>query len=293
MSLTLTHIQQQLSQHVQASEFRTPLGSLGVFHSRHTHTLRQIPIHMPTMVLVVNGTKTVYQNHKTLAIQRGDLLLTPGNCILDISNHPAASGDYFALALGFSSQAITQFTETYAAQLASWKQSLLWQAQAPDMLCDVLEQWVAWCMQKTMNPMLALHRQVEILLILAQHQVAGNLLIERHASWKQRIVQLFYMDISRDWQLVDICPQLGVSESTLRRHLQTENTGFRELLEEARLLAGLSLLQETFWPIQQIAQQVGYQSQSRFAERFKKRFDITPSELRRTRMSDSGKQLTV
>ena len=291
MSLAL--IQQQLSQHIHATEFRTPLGSLGVFHSQRTLSLRRVPIHLPTMVLIVNGTKFIYQNQNTLRIKQGELLLAPGNCALEIANHPSNSGDYFALALSFSHEAITQFTGTYAAQLDSWKQNLLWQAPAPEILIDVLKQWVSWCRSKPMDLMLIQHRQVEILLILAQHQLSGNLLNQRAASWKQRIVQLLYMDISRDWQLRDLCLHLGVSESTLRRHLQTEGTGFRDTLEEVRLVAGMSLLQETFWPIQQIAQQVGYQSQSRFAERFKKRFDITPSELRRTRMDDCGEQLTV
>lgn len=40
-------------------------------------------------------------------------------------------------------------------------------------------------------------------------------------------------------------------------------------------------------------QAVGYQSQSRFGERFKRRFGLTPSALRRTRMNDPGESLTV
>ncbi|MFV2058954.1 MAG: helix-turn-helix transcriptional regulator, partial [Thiohalomonadales bacterium] len=78
------------------------------------------------------------------------------------------------------------------------------------------------------------------------------------------------------------CSRLGVSESSLRRKLQSEQTGFRELLEEARLSHGLYLLLETVHPIGQVADAVGYQSQSRFGERFKRRFGMTPTELRRT-----------
>ena len=291
--MSLAHIQQQLSHHVHTTGSNTPLGSLGVFHCQRPQLLHQIPIHMPTLVLVVNGQKKILRNQTLLTVDRGELLLVPGNCILELSNHPPVSGEYYSLVLSFSPQSIKLFTETYAAQLSSWQQPLLWQSRAPEVLYTVLNQWVGWCQQQTMNPLLVLHRQVEILLILAQHNLAGNLCIERNASWKQRIVQLLHMDLSRDWQIDDICPQLGVSEATLRRKLQAENTSFRYILEETRLIAGLSLLQETFWPVQRIAHQVGYQSQSRFAERFKKQFGITPSDLRRDRVIADAEQLTV
>ncbi len=89
-------------------------------------------------------------------------------------------------------------------------------------------------------------------------------------------------DLAKEWTLNDICPLLAMSESNLRRKLQDERTGFRELLEDLRLTHGLGLLQTTRLPINHVALECGYQSPSRFSERFKKRFRTTPSELRRT-----------
>ena len=48
-------------------------------------------------------------------------------------------------------------------------------------------------------------------------------------------------------------------------------------------MQALTLVQESPWSIGRIADAVGYRSQSRFGERFKLRFGMTPSALRLTR----------
>ncbi len=46
------------------------------------------------------------------------------------------------------------------------------------------------------------------------------------------------------------------------------------------MTSALRLLQGTDWPISLIASQVGYESASRFAERFRKRFGFAPTAIR-------------
>ena len=77
-----------------------------------------------------------------------------------------------------------------------------------------------------------------------------------------------------------------MSESTLRRKLKAEGTSLQEIKDQSRLGLGLHLLQTTQDPITLIAEKCGYQSQSRFTNRFKGRFGLTPSELRKTKMED-------
>ena len=93
------------------------------------------------------------------------------------------------------------------------------------------------------------------------------------------------LDLGRKWKIADVCRALTVSESALRRNLHGEGTSFSDLLEQARLVAGLALLQETAQPVSQVAAAVGYQSQSRFTERFKQRFGLTPRQLKQSRQS--------
>lgn len=138
------------------------------------------------------------------------------------------------------------------------------------------------------------HKMVELLLLFAQQGLAGNLILEKHHSWRHRLKELFKLDPSRNWRMAEVCKRLGVSESTLRRNLKTEEIGFRELLEEVRLEHGMGLVMETDMLISQISLSCGYLSQSRFSERFKLRFSMGPVELRNTRklMSESGDVVT-
>ena len=71
-----------------------------------------------------------------------------------------------------------------------------------------------------------------------------------------------------------------MSEVMLRRKLSMENTALRNLMIDVRMSSALALLQSTDWPISAIAQHVGYESASRFAERFRKRFGFAPTAIR-------------
>ena len=83
-----------------------------------------------------------------------------------------------------------------------------------------------------------------------------------------------------------ICQQLGMSESTLRRKLKMEDTTIQAIKDRAKLGLGLHLLQTTQTPIGLIADKCGYHSQSRFTDRFKSHFGLTPSDLRKTKVTD-------
>ena len=83
-----------------------------------------------------------------------------------------------------------------------------------------------------------------------------------------------------------IASNLFMSASTLRRKLKTEGNNIQDIRNRARLGYGLHLLQTTQFHIGNIAEQCGYQSQSRFTEQFKLLFGMTPREIRKTKMLD-------
>jgi AraC-like DNA-binding protein len=101
------------------------------------------------------------------------------------------------------------------------------------------------------------------------------------------------LDPARAWRCQDLCRMLGVSESAMRRHLRVERTSFRDLLEETRLMSSLGMVQETSLTICQVADAVGYRSQSRFTDRFKERFGVTPTMLRRSGSDAPGEVLAL
>jgi len=268
-----------------------PLGSMGIYRCMRPQQIREIPVHLPMLMLVLSGRKDVsVRNGRQLSVHSGELLILPAETTLHITNYPAVPGKkYVGVAFAFDLEALRQFRKVYGSSLHVWDTTPRWHSKCPMSILVALRQWFQWCRYRDeADRQLVLHRQVELLLLLAQEGLSGNILLSEHPSWKQRVYHLLAMDPAHGWQVQDVCIRLGVSESSLRRRLQEEGVSFREVLEEMRLVSGLALVQETYWTIGKIADAVGYQSQSRFGERFKRRFGMTPSELRRTRVSGQG-----
>lgn len=83
-----------------------------------------------------------------------------------------------------------------------------------------------------------------------------------------------------DWSSAMLAQRLNCSEAALRRRLARQDTNFRTLLTDVRMMRALTLLQVTQWPVAQIAGAVGYDCPSRFSARFKERFGCVPSAVR-------------
>lgn len=107
-------------------------------------------------------------------------------------------------------------------------------------------------------------------------------------SVTSRLRGLLAADPGAAWLEKDAAKALGQSQATLRRRLAAEATSFREVLIEARMLYALRLLHSTDHSIGRIAESSGYACQSRFAERFRKRFGFHPSTVRGHRRGGAG-----
>lgn len=293
MSEMIRRLHTRVMSHLSEDPTRMPLGGLGIFHCRTSQSIHDVPIHQPLLVLVTSGMKEIVLGGRRMQIRPGELLMLPADCRVEVFNHPGEDGEhYLGLAMVFHEESISQCRRIISGETAP-VMTPLWHARADALVVAAMEQWFDWCCRHPTVPELVRHRQVELLLLLARTGCAGNLIHKREVSWRERVAQVISLDPARDWSAGLLSRQLGIGESTLRRRLAEEGTGFRELLEETRLMAGLSLLQETFWSVVQVADAVGYRSQSRFSERFKRRFGLTPSELKRTRMSGSGEKQSV
>lgn len=285
MDKILTKLRRQVLEHLSCDPLRPPLNGVGVFHCRLPQALRNVPIHQPVAVLVVSGHKIIALGERRIEITPGELLLLPSGCTIEIGNHPSHRGeDYLALAIAFPEDSLSLFRRSYGPDIRV-DMLPLWNAPATNDIVSAVAQWVEWCMLHPLDPIHARHRYAEILLLLASAGIAGNLLLNRDTRWRDRVAQLLSLDPARDWSVGDVCRRLGIGESTLRRRLHEEGSSFRQVLEESRMLSALALLQETFWPVGQVAEAVGYSSHSRFSERFKRRFGLLPTELKKSRAS--------
>lgn len=256
---------------------------LGVQSCYKPQTISKVTFNKPAVLLVVSGTKEIQLPNRSLVAKAGEFLIVPADIEFWIGKYPdPASGIYQGLGFRFDIDTIQEFQRAYGQGLETWSLASNWHAPAADASLEWIIQWLEWSRKYPTSLQIQRHRLIELLLLLAQSGLAGNILVSRSPSWRQRLSQMLSVDPARIWRYQDLCRMLGVSESAMRRRLQVEGSSFREILEEARLMSGLTLVQETRMTICQVADAVGYQSQSRFTDRFKERFGVTPTALRKS-----------
>jgi AraC-like DNA-binding protein len=247
-----------------------------VYSSIKEQKLLNVPIVKPILVIVLNGVKELGKDSE-LTCHSGNFVFFSANPALNMRNRPK-DNEYFALLIEFDYQDfnglqvntfnkqphyIGNTTPVLEQCLLQFVESSLW---APEKL---------WSLRKReILELLCDMGHTEILAMVGTHKIG------------HRLHEMFCRQGFHELTVKHICDQLAMSESTLRRKLKSEGTSVQEIKDQAKLGHGLHLLQTTADSIALIAEKCGYQSQSRFTERFKGRFGLTPSELRKTKMAD-------
>ena len=255
---------------------RALLGSVGSMVQHHKLLYSRVAVHEPTLILVQRGRKKLRWAGRELPVETGETVALAGGQTFDVLNEPDADGLYQAQWIAFDQGVIERFAVQYGAEakavrdaekLPSYEKIALSFAHAAEMLADCgVPQNVAET---------ALHT----LLAWLQHGGMGFTVYQRIGLIRQ-IRKMIAADTGFVWTAAEAAQRLNCSEATLRRRLALENTSFRSLLIDVRMMRVLTLLQVTDWPVATIADAVGYESASRFAARFKERFGFTPSAVR-------------
>lgn len=238
---------------------------------REQHILNA-PILKPLLVCVLSGLKRLGR-HGEVACPAGGFVFLPNSPTIDMRNIPV-NDEYCALLIDFEYSDFHQFQPAPGAA----KPHL--QGRLDEVLARTLRQYVEW---SAYAPPAAWHfRRQELLQLLHQagHDVAA---MAAPPSFSHQLHRMISADIAGDWSARRLAAALAVSESTLRRNLKEEGTGLHAIVNRTRLGHALHLVQTTMQPIGRIADLCGYDSQSRFTEKFKHLFGVTPSELRKTR----------
>ena len=82
---------------------------------------------------------------------------------------------------------------------------------------------------------------------------------------------------------------LGLSERSLRRHLESNGTSFQELTEECRRIFCHALLVRSAVPLSEIAFRLGYSDQTAFSRAFSRWYGASPRALRQA--GDAGESV--
>lgn len=288
--MTEQHIMSRLEKSMTMA-FLSGQTSRGVWINgcQQAQTITKMDMSAPMLMFPIIGQKRITADRQTYNTQPGEILLLPKGMRCDVENIPELGQSRFlGASLVFDRQTIELFGKIYSDGLKGWQLTPKWKAAGSNEVYSLIADWITHDQNYPADLTQTRHRLVEILLILARQGLAGNLLLPHSETLSERITHHFKTDLSRDWSVKDLTKTLAMSERTLRRRLQAEKTGFRDLLEDTRLNQGVERVISSDMPIGQIAFECGYQSQSRFAERFRLRFSMSPTELRATQKRPMG-----
>ncbi len=238
--------------------------------------VKRVTTEHPTLVVVRQGCKLLRRGALSLRIDAGDAVVIPAGQAFDLSTSPV-DGAFVSTLLVAAQPLIDEFAsrERPAALL---QHATVLRKLDPEFL-DAFDRAVRALREPGRVPRaVAAARVREVLVWLAQRGVSlGTVPVP---TLTRQVRALLDEAPARAWRAREVARAFARSEATLRRHLRDEGLSFQDLLIDVRMSRALVLLQVSGLPIGQIAFDVGYQSASRFAVRFKKRFALSPSDVR-------------
>ncbi len=259
----------------QALQSRSDL-PFSLYSAQKVQTLANVPVAKPLLIIILSGTKQL-GDHEQAQYGEGEFVFLSNHSSIDMRNIPSPN-EYCALLIEFD---FDDFAP-YPVNQGSLTPYL--DGKMPHLMEQSLTQLLHFA---TLAPHPLINRRKNELLDVLYHSGYAQLgKLAQAPNVSAKVFSLIQSDLQRDWTLDVLSEQVYLSPTTLRRKLKAEETSIADLKSRARLGHALHLLQTTSMRIGDIAQQCGFHSQSRFTDQFKRRFSMTPRELRKSRMAD-------
>jgi len=269
---------QPLIQRIHTLQQKVPNLPFAVYSAWQEQKLLNVPIVNPVLIFVLNGAKS-FGVGEDMQCASGSFVMLPGNAAVNMRNIPKQAG-YYAVLLEFT---YDDFADLDVVNTPKPNMVIGEMGPALNGWLSQFIDYLAWAPEVMWQ-----QRKREVLALLVQLGFSEVLALRKAPHLSQEIHNLFVQGGLADISVPFLCGQLAMSESSLRRKLKAEGRSLTDIRDNARMGMGLHLLQTTNDSIQRVAEQCGYQSQSRFTDRFKRHFGLTPSELRKTRVAESG-----
>lgn len=246
------------------------------YNGQKSQQLRNVPFIYPSIVWVQTGVKKLQWQNDWITIDPKNWLLTAGHSQQTFINQPSQTV--------FSSLQLCFFTKP-TTELINRSRHHASHHIAPDYRFDHAGEYL---FMNLVNMPKSLPRNVQECMVTALFEYLANigrlhqLFGSQDLSWRDKLVALFRQQPSEHHSIESTCQHFGLSKSTLIRRLREESTQFRDVLAELRMGYALTLLQQQHYTQLDLAQLCGYQSETRFAQRFKKQFGLSLKEYQRT-----------
>lgn len=239
--------------------------------------ISSVAVDNPALILLTHGRKTLGRGTRRWTAQKGDAIVVAGGQTLDIENRLSEDGLFESRWVVWDASLFPQAAPLTNGVRKVPDVAILKQVSAGFTIA-VKQAVEAIIEESTIPSRIAGHRMIELFLWLAEHGVtlAGG----RQTSTASKLRGMILETPATQWTVAAAAGQIATSEATLRRRLGAEGTSFNAVLTDARMSLAMTLLQSTERSVATIASDVGYESPSRFAVRFKNRFGFAPSAIR-------------
>jgi len=246
---------------------------------------KRLFVEQPVLIVVEQGIKALRWSNGEYIIHAGEAIAVAGGQSVDVTNRLGDDGCYRAHWLVWDSTVVVAHADRYPRQPVI--RHALPIVQPPVEFGAAVHRALQAVESADIPLDIACHRVSELLLWIGMR--GGRFEQAETLTMAVRIRRLIGQDLAGDWNAAAVASALAMSEATLRRRLAEERTGLSAILVDARMSFALKLLQSTTQPVTQIALNVGYQTPSHFALRFRQRFGFPPTAIRGYNLDRCGK----
>ncbi|MET3654852.1 helix-turn-helix transcriptional regulator [Dyella japonica] len=252
------------------------------------YRIRTLTMRRNLFVVVLGGRKCLHADDRRVAARPREGVLVGHGTQWDVVNDPEGQHRYEALALAFDDAILSDF-DTFSVAGAATPVMSAHVTRVDDELMDAMRRTLPPPTNTPVTDALLRHRIMEVLILLA---VRGWRFTSGHAlSWQDRVRRLVSQRPDGEWSVASVADVFHLSESTLRRRLESGNTTLGALIREVRLEAALGMLQTQGLPVSEVARRCGWDSHSRFTAAFQQHWGVLPSVVR-ARLKESMQPLT-
>lgn len=133
---------------------------------------------------------------------------------------------------------------------------------------------------ETKNTQLKILKLSYIILMSNNKDRIVNALLRSSATlFSDRIRYIIGEQLNKNWRLSNIAEHFNISEITVRKRLESENTTFHDIVLNCRMSKAMELILQGDAHINKIARAVGFSSTSYFIKTFKGFYGVTPKKL--------------
>ena len=254
-----------------------PPVSFACFLGQRRQPLKNVYIPAPSLVRVDRGCKQLLWRGQSVEISGHHWLAVPGNQHFTFVNQPDDSG--------FQSR-VFSFN---ANPPVEWLTSVPEISRPPRIRASVALEFafelLAQSLDSGLSPTAQFHLVQALFAELREIGALALLFPGAELSWCDRVARYLAANPGDDHTLDSVSRDLLLSRATLNRRLAAEGSSFRRILTDVRMGYGLGLLQQGY-SVLETALACGYQSESRFAGRFRQQLGISPAQYRQTLVQD-------